>query len=221
MLFSFGPNVLESEKERNLYYKFFAGYYLNELVPGWEERLQRFAALLQAPPDHKTPSFSRPIVLSPESTHVSFDCHAYLVDPTSDRGEFADIMLHDVESKCLIAIEAKFLSDWNFAKDIEGNAKRLSKLRKYLPIDTQIVQCLLVTQRKWDSAKVMMKHPESNCDKLSKADNDVVRLFWDSLIAECTDVNVRNYFNQHIRRGRENFRLTLRSTEDLHNLYER
>ena len=38
---------LESEKERNFYSKVFAGYYFNELVVGYEARLQSFSKLLR------------------------------------------------------------------------------------------------------------------------------------------------------------------------------
>jgi hypothetical protein len=34
MLFDTGPEAFESEKERNCYYKFFCGYFFNELVDG-------------------------------------------------------------------------------------------------------------------------------------------------------------------------------------------
>lgn len=216
MLFSFGEDIVESEKERNLYYKFFAGYYFNELVSGWEDRLHRFTAYVQESYVHKAPSLSRPIVLRPESTHVSFDCHAYLLDRTSDRGEFADIMLYDMESKCLVAIEAKFLSDWNFEKDIKGNGTRLNALRKNLPDDTQVIQCLLVTRTKWESVQAMVNHPASNFKNYNRDDNRVVLLFWENLFRECTDDRVRSFFDQHILRRRSEFRLTLGSTSPLH-----
>ena len=37
----------ESYKERNLYYKIFAGYLFNEIIPGEEERKNSFIDLLR------------------------------------------------------------------------------------------------------------------------------------------------------------------------------
>lgn len=216
MLFSFGEDIVESEKERNLYYKFFAGYFLNELLPGWENRLQRFAELIGSTARDESVRLERPIVLQPSTTHVSFDCHAYLLNDESDRGEFADIMLHDTESKCLIAIEAKFLSDWNFKKDIVENGKRLSDLRNKLPDGTQIVQCLLVKESKWERVALMANHQDSNFKKLARAENRiVVPLLWERLIGEHTDPVVRDYMEQHLRKDRGHFRLTLRSSDEV------
>ena len=42
MLFEPKLDIIESEKERNLYYKFFAGYFFNELVPIYEQRVTNF-----------------------------------------------------------------------------------------------------------------------------------------------------------------------------------
>lgn len=39
MIFNSGPCVLESEKVRNLYTKFFAGYFFNEFIDGYDERV--------------------------------------------------------------------------------------------------------------------------------------------------------------------------------------
>ena len=39
-------HIRESYKERNLYYKIFAGYIFNELIPGEEERKNQFLNLL-------------------------------------------------------------------------------------------------------------------------------------------------------------------------------
>ena len=42
MLYDTSDQTFESEKERNLYYKIFAGYLLNERIPRWQDRLERF-----------------------------------------------------------------------------------------------------------------------------------------------------------------------------------
>ncbi len=41
LLMLFDKSPFESYKERNLYYKFFAGYFFNELVPGAGNGLKR------------------------------------------------------------------------------------------------------------------------------------------------------------------------------------
>lgn len=213
MLFSFGNSLLESEKERNLYYKFFAGYFFNELVPGCRDRLHYFATAVNDVAQREIDSLDRPITLSPQSTHVSFDCHAYLFGYKEDRGEFADIMLHDTESKCLIAVEAKFLTNWSYEKDVRQNARRLDALREAFP-DTLVIQCLLVTENKWNNAAAMAAHKASNYSRLKPADvsierHQVVPIFWDQLIEACGDSNVRAFFKQHLLRNRGAFRLNL------------
>ncbi len=59
MLFDYGKNILESEKERNLYYKFFAGYFFNELIEGYQDRLMGFLTLLQLNPENENPAKKR------------------------------------------------------------------------------------------------------------------------------------------------------------------
>ncbi|MGI2214739.1 hypothetical protein [Shewanella oncorhynchi] len=86
MIFNSGPCVLESEKERNLYTKFFAGYFFNEFIDGYDERVVWINSYLSKKLN-KTVSLQSP--------SISFDNHTYLLDIDSDRGEFADILLHD------------------------------------------------------------------------------------------------------------------------------
>lgn len=120
MLFDIGDSVVESEKERNLYAKFFAGYFFNELVPGAEKRLDGFANLIQE--KARKCDIETDLVISYETAHACFDTHAYLLGGKNqlgqeDRGEIADILLHDRKNKVLISIEAKFLEDFEVNKD--------------------------------------------------------------------------------------------------------
>ena len=46
MLFDRSISTFESEKERNLYYKVFAGYLLNEFIPGYQDRLMSFCNVI-------------------------------------------------------------------------------------------------------------------------------------------------------------------------------
>ena len=193
MIFDFSDDVFESEKERNLYYKFFAGYFFNEMISGYKDRLKGFVDLLHESRTvelgwtHKIPE----ITLSPDSTHVSFDNHIYLLGLNAfgkgkqDRGEFADIIVHDRINEVLVAIEVKYLSDWSLEKDIKDNAGRLKAMKEKM-FDTDIIHCLLVTRTKWDHVKRMVNHPNSSLKDLRKeAYNPFVVLTWDQFFPIC------------------------------------
>jgi hypothetical protein len=78
MLFSIRADDFESEKERNFYYKFYAGYFFNELIPNVETHLSSFCTLLNnCTRGGKSASLIR-INLTPNNTHISFDNHGYL-----------------------------------------------------------------------------------------------------------------------------------------------
>src|SRR3990172_8422878 len=113
----------ESEKERNLYAKFFAGYFFNPFAPGRDARMAQFSALLEFKAQEA--QFDRgphPIALSPHQAHVSFDNHIWRLSEL-DRGEFADILVYD--DNFWISFEAKFLRSFNCEKDIAANLNRL------------------------------------------------------------------------------------------------
>lgn len=46
MIFANAP-LIESEKERNLCAKFFAGYFFNEFIPGYSKRINLFNRYIQ------------------------------------------------------------------------------------------------------------------------------------------------------------------------------
>ena len=164
MLFNAGDNALESEKERNFYFKFFAGYFFNELVESrteYEQRVRRFQDLLRRPP---WPSESpyKDLLLDPDHLTVSFDLHEYLFDPAyraanisgSDLGEFADIGLYsepDTTAPTMVAIEAKFFSTWKVQKDLVEVGERLERIDCALE-HVRLARCLLV--REWEEADV-------------------------------------------------------------------
>lgn len=164
MLFNAGDNALESEKERNFYFKFFAGYFFNELVGSrteYEQRVRRFQDLLRKPP---WPSESpyKDLSLDPDHLTVSFDLHEYLFDPAqraanvtgSDLGEFADIGLYSepaTAAPTMVAVEAKFFSRWKKEKDLFEVGERLWRISRALE-QVKLVRCLLV--REWGDADV-------------------------------------------------------------------
>ena len=124
MLFDHQAGRWESEKERNLYSKFFAGYFFNELVPGWEERLAAFCALLETKAQEVLFPRPRPIALIPSHTHVSFDNHIWRLSQY-DRGEFADILIYD---NALWIPLRPVLIEFSCDKDIICNLNRIASI---------------------------------------------------------------------------------------------
>lgn len=86
----FDTNRTDSDKERNLYAKYFAGYLFNELIEGYSERVAAISDYLSEITGEGI-KFAKP--------HLSFDNHAYPFSVEADRGEFADILLHDLEKR--------------------------------------------------------------------------------------------------------------------------
>lgn len=207
MLFDYGADIIESDKERNLYYKFFAAYYFNELVAGFEQRLRTFDRLLSSESDayinYETGSL---LNLSPQSTHITFDAHAYILDPHADRGEFADILIHDRSRSIVVAIEAKFLTDWNVEKDILANLTRRNNITTRNP-ELNLIQCLLITGTKWSQVQRLANHPRSSYTALQQQTGvSLIILTWEKLIETCENKAVREYFRYHITQGKDNFR---------------
>ncbi len=206
MLFEFGDQIFESEKERNLYYKFFAGYFFNELVAGYENRLQSFVDLLERSRLETGYVLKHHLILDPTTTHVSFDNHAYLLGENGDRGEFADIVLHDRGNEILIAVEAKFHSDWSYTKDIEANARRLSLIAENLST-TDVLACLLVTEAKWKEAVRMVKRPNSGFARLSNIRGRAFAVItWESLLPLCENDVARLYLAHQLRQTKAEWR---------------
>ena len=189
MIFNSGEGILESEKERNLYTKFFAGYFFNEFIDGYDDRVISINSYLSKKLNKR---------VSLQSPLISFDNHAYLLDINSDRGEFADILLHDPISKTMIAIEAKYLTNWSIEKDIKSNLTRINAIRaKY--DNYKIHFCLLVSSTKWKSAIKMEKHEGSSYACFNKDfKNDVGVLFWEDLVKYCDSKTVKNYMEYRL-----------------------
>jgi hypothetical protein len=96
--------------------------------------------------------------LSAQDIHVSFDNHINQINGAgTDQGEFADIFIFNLRYDLLISIEAKYLKNWGYNKDITGISDRLSGMKKLLVqegiCNPQIIQCLLVTKQKWQNVK--------------------------------------------------------------------
>ena len=205
MLFEATPHVMESEKERNLYYKFFAGYFFNELVLGYQNRINVFL---------ERHIFDSPLKFGPNIainfTHVNkiyitFDYHAYLIDEKSDRGEVADVLLFEPKNDLIISIEVKFLTDWKFEKDVLKNLERLKVFK-----NKNKIQCLLITEQKLKNSQNKIKQPGSNYKKLINNQTTLefpfIVLTWDALFRDCENQNIKVFFEKHIKMGRDDFR---------------
>ena len=189
MLFDVGTEVLESEKERNLYTKFFAGYYFNEFIEGYENRVSSLNGYLS-----KCLSTNINLI----NPFVSFDNHAYILDIDSDRGEFADILLHDKTQKTMIAIEAKYLTNWSVEKDLDGNINRIDTIRKRYPEYT-LHFCLLISRTKWKATEKMKNHGDSSYTRYVESYQDRVGLlFWEDLAELCKSEKVRDYMSYRL-----------------------
>lgn len=198
MLFEIDPKF-ESYKERNLYYKFFAGYFFNELIIGKEKRLASFLEILKNP---VFPAGQNPIgnvFNDPKKVRVTFDRHLKQdLKSEKNRGEVADILLHDHES--IIAIEAKYLSNWDFKKDIIENQERIAKFVNEKDFKN-IIQCLLLDERKWIEGIKQVRKKQTNYSKLEKSNlkfNFVV-ITWQQLAGITSDLSVKEFLTDRLK----------------------
>ena len=212
MIFKSGVDVFESEKERNLYYKFFAGYFLNKLVSGYEERLKGFYKLLFQKGIDEEDCFGdlklHDGMVTPSSVYVTFDFHGYLLEGAKDRGELADILIQDQQNNLFIAIEAKSLSDWSYGKDIKINSERIEQLKNH---SENLYQVLLLTDEKLRNCVKQEKRDNSNWGRIIKNKKNLklpLRVItWEDLFEICANTEVIKYFQKHIQKKREDFRI--------------
>ena len=118
MIFANAP-LIESEKERNLCTKFFAGYFFNEFTPGYTKRIALFNRYLHEVTGRED--------LKIQCPNVSFDTHAYLCHERL-RSKLADVLVSDAERQVFLFIETKYLSNWTYAADVAKGLERLEKV---------------------------------------------------------------------------------------------
>lgn len=210
MIFYTDNNAFESEKERNFYYKIFAGYIFNELIDEYETRINRFIDLLNKPRFPLHNKFGIPH-LETKSVRVSFDNHVYLIKDThEDKGEFADILIQDIHNKVLIPIEAKLFSDWSYEKDIKENTIRHTIVGDKMN-NNSIYPVLLISANKWKSSLSLQNHPSSNYSRLF---NDPATNFrvvcWEDILEILVDQRVRKFAEMILKsKSPEEMRLTI------------
>ena len=118
VIFANAP-LIESEKERNLCTKFFAGYFFNEFTPGYSKRIALFNRYIQEAAGRDD--------LRVEAPHVSFDTHAYLMHERL-RSKLSDVLVTDPAREVFLFIETKYLTNWTYAADVAKGLERLEKV---------------------------------------------------------------------------------------------
>lgn len=201
MIFNNPNQYFESEKERNLYYKIFAGYICNEFIKGYEDRMRKLIQVFNKPIILNTEFKHEKIEIDINDNHISFDNHLYLFDElATDRGEFADVLIQSKSTRTIIAIEAKLHSNWSFEKDIKSNQDRLQKIEKRLsPIN--IYPILLVTKKRWDGALAMENNGNSNYGQLKNAASNKCRvILWEDVLKIIDHPKVVEYLEFQLKR---------------------
>ncbi len=194
MIFNSSPSIFESEKERNLYYKVFAGYVFNEFIPGIDQRVRDFCELVYRTSYRGLSATEYPIAINPETAHVSFDNYEYMFyGIAKNKGEFADVLIHDRCERILIAIEAKVHDDWSYDKDILENDERLRRIEAQLG-DVKVVPCLLLKSDKWDQCRRKINSKGSHYRRFNEETGNRFRvLLWEDIIALCKSKTVQSF----------------------------
>lgn len=182
----------ESEKERNLYAKFFVGYWFNELVAGFEQRLQIFCDIVR----DGSNGMARP-VMTP-AARVTLDYHSYGVD----NGECADVLVADFSTGHLVAVEAKLGTDFSYEKDIKANAERIGNLPRSFAGISNLTQCLLITAAKKAQLESRVHLTRSNLRRLQnhRVDHPAIPLSlvtWEQFASHAEE-RVQTYLREHI-----------------------
>lgn len=146
-------SLIESEKERNLCTKFFAGYFFNEFTAGYAKRIVQFNRYIQEVTGHED--------LGIQSPHISFDTHAYLCHERL-RSKLADVVISDPARQVFLFIETKYLSNWTYAADVAKGLERLDKVfdadKKPHLADARQHYFVLTSRRKEEAAGRPVQH---------------------------------------------------------------
>lgn len=192
---------LESYKERNLYYKIFAGYLLNEAVPGYISRKEKFLDLItNIKGDSERVFDSNGQVMSVieamknEDISTTFDYHTaqeFKEDKRDDRGEMSDILI--VSDTCMVSVECKFGSNFSVDKDILTVQNRIKKFNGRFKRNP--IQVLLLKKGKWSfSGKIKgrIHIGELYCP--------IVVLFWEDIEKIIDNGGVKDYLVKQLKR---------------------
>ncbi len=193
-------DIEESYKERNLYYKIFAGYLFNELVPGYEIRKMEFIDILikcKIIPGRIFGDKSNIEAILEDikksDMHVTFDYHTAQIfkeDKKNNRGEMSDILL--LTKKNLLSVECKFLTNIHITKDVIEVQKRILKFSSVYKL--QPIQILLIKQSKWLNARQITLGLENHTRI------PVIVLYWETLMPLLKDLQVNQYLSFQLNR---------------------
>ena len=219
MIFS-NNSLIESEKERNLCTKFFAGYFFNEFTAGYARRIVHFNRYLQEVTGRDDIALQTP--------HVSFDTHAYLCHERL-RSKLADVLICDPARQTFLFIETKYLTNWSYAADVAKGVERLDKVfdaaKKPHLEDAKQHYFVLTSKRKeeaagrivnpWAPAPVVdaaaeapqaadSAEPDAAAisaapAKPTPANNFTSLLYWEDLTAMCDRSEVRQYMEARLK----------------------
>jgi hypothetical protein len=205
-------HLLESYKERNLYYKIFAGYLLNEIIPGYGQRKEKLLHLLKnirkeeqrfIDPFDKTQIVFE--ALEKETWNITFDYHITQCFTGVDGGEMSDILLHTKSS--IISFECKYTSNFDIQDDIYSVHDRIRKFCD--EFDLAAVQVLLLKKDKWNkSTKITGRYDPS---ALADKNIPIIVIFWEELSEIIDDSRVKFFLNTQIARPRKGAKTIVRN----------
>jgi len=201
-------HLFESYKERNLYYKIFAGYYFNEIVPGYEERKSKFFSLLEngIQDEERIYGCRQDIneILSDtrqEKLNLTFDYHPAQIfkdNKKLDRGEMSDILI--TTTSTMISIECKFLSDFDIDKDILLVQRRIKKFSMQFYL--RPIQVLLLKKEKWATSAKIKTRIDQVLDSNSESFifSPIVVVFWEDILDLIDNAIVKEYLAKQLKR---------------------
>ena len=205
--------LIESEKERNLCTKFFAGYFFNEFTAGYAKRIVHFNRYIQEVTGRED--------LALQSPNVSFDTHAYLCHERL-RSKLSDVLISDPARQVFLFIEPKYLPNWTSAAAVAKGLERLDKVfdteKKPHLADAKHHYFVLTSRRKEEAAeRTVRSYPpvhlpiyvptpmpaaaavvEDEAAEPAKATFTSL-LYWEDLTQMCDRSEVRQYMEARLK----------------------
>ena len=202
MIFA-NASLIESEKERNLCTKFFAGYFFNEFTAGYSKRIALFNRYIQEASGRDD--------LRIEAPNVSFDTHAYLMHERL-RSKLSDVLVSDAARQVFLFIETKYLTNWTYAADVAKGLERLQKVfdaeKKPHLADAHHHYFILTSRRKEEAADrpVRQYTPVSTplfvhtpVGEAPAKPAFTSLLYWEDLAQMCDRSEVRQYMEARLK----------------------
>jgi hypothetical protein len=214
MIFNVSDNfeTIESYKERNLYYKIFAGYLFNELIPNEDERKNKFLSLLTGILDQpkrfkgdKNKISDLLTAFGKENIQATFDYHSaqiIKVHKKDDRGEMSDVLL--LTKSHFNSIECKFLENMEIKKDVRSVQMRIEVVSEKLGLIP--LQVLLMKEKKWRNSQKAGNKKDSfyTLFQNEKVTIPTIVLFWEELVSlideDANAGSVKKYLLKQVER---------------------